>query len=102
MYFVQQPALFTAYIDPLDNGLGLGYEPIAFQCELVKIFNARAKPVLTWQYIETDSDPIFSCVVVYFKRNNNPEISKSISSSTPSYKHSYSRLNLPFRSPTVH
>ncbi len=42
-----------------------------------------------------------SCVVVYFKRNNNPEISKSISSSTPSYKHSYSRLNLPFRSPTV-
>ena len=58
-YFVQQPALFTAYIVPLDSGLGLGYEPIAFQCELVKIFNG-AKPVITWQYIETDGGPILN------------------------------------------
>ena len=56
-YFVQQPEIFTAYIVQLAGGMG--YEPITFQCELVKIFNGT-KPIITWQYIDTEGGDVLN------------------------------------------
>lgn len=50
-YFVEQPEVFVGYIVKLTTSED-GYEPITFQCELVKIYNGT-KPVITWQIIES-------------------------------------------------
>ena len=36
-----------------------GYEPIAFQCELIKIYNGT-KPNILWQVLEMEGGPILN------------------------------------------
>ena len=36
-----------------------GYEPIAFQCELIKIYNGT-KPNISWQVLEMEGGPILN------------------------------------------
>ena len=40
-------------------------------------------------------------LVIYFMKDCDPKTEKTINISAPTFRHSHSRLNLPFRSPTV-